>query len=56
MKDEKSLHEELRKRLWIEVWARVAGVNDCKHPTTATNYADVALKEFDARFPKPTAQ
>jgi hypothetical protein len=47
-------HDEKRKDLWIKAWCATANANDCKHTSTATRYADEALKAFDDRFPKPT--
>ena len=35
------------------VWCATANANDCKSTSTATKYADEALKAFDERFPKP---
>lgn len=47
------LHEEQRKQLWIKAWCATANTNDCKYTSTATRYADEALKAFDERFKQP---
>lgn len=46
-------HQDQRKELWIKAWCATANANDCKHTSTATMYADAALKEFDKRFKEP---
>lgn len=52
-KDEKLSHNEQRKQLWSNAWCATANANDCKRPSTATMYADEALKAFDERFQMP---
>lgn len=44
------LHELERRQVWANVWAMTANANDCKHTSTATRYADVAMQEYDNRF------
>jgi len=48
-------HELIRKQVWSDAWSATASANDCKHPDTATEYADAALRAFDKRFPPPAA-
>lgn len=52
MKSYEQEHELMRRKVWAETWSAVANANDCKSPSIATKYADVALHEFDKRFPK----
>lgn len=42
-----------RRRLWIEVCVAVAGANNSTVSDSIINWADKALKTFDARFPRP---
>lgn len=43
-------HEKERRQVWSNAWAMTANANDCKSPSTATNYADACLREYDNRF------
>ncbi len=45
--------EQQRMKLWCEVWSATASAIDCKHPSSATKFADEAMKAFEQRFPKP---
>lgn len=49
-KDEIIKHKQIRMKLWADVWAATCSATDCKKPSTATDYADAALKAFDERF------
>ena len=46
-------HEEMRKKLWADVCASVAGAFNCKRVDVAIDRADGALEAFDKRFPSP---
>lgn len=46
-------HEEMRRQLWTDVAANVAGSLGCKTMYIATTWADSALDEFDKKFKEP---
>lgn len=39
------------QEIWIRAWCAVASANDCKEMTTASNWANDALKQFRKVFP-----
>lgn len=46
-------HENIRKKLWSDAFAAVAGAFNCNSASVAIKWADEGLKEFDKRFPAP---
>lgn len=46
-------HEQMRQKVWLEAWTSTASSLGCKEAYLATDWADQALDEFDARFPAP---
>ena len=46
----KQEHELIRQQFWANAWCAVANANDCKESVSATNWANRALKDFDAKF------
>lgn len=52
-KDEILSHKEQRKQLWIDVWVNVANASNCNNVQSPTKWADIAIQEFDKRFPQP---
>lgn len=46
----KQEHELMRQRVWSDAWCATANANDCKESSTATAWADKALKAFDSKF------
>jgi len=50
MKDYKKEHELMRRKLWIDVAARVGGSDNCMHEHTMSNFANSALEKFDKKF------
>ncbi len=42
----------IRMNLWKDAWVSTANSSSCRLTETATKYADIALTEFDIRFPK----
>lgn len=51
MKTQQEKHEQIRMKLWCDVWCKV--VSDSSSVGTPTTHADAALKYFDMRFNKP---
>ncbi len=41
---------DIREKLWMDVWCATTSVNNCIDSNTPTRYADAALKAFDERF------
>lgn len=52
MKDYSNEHELMRRKLWMQAWTYVAGASNCNEKTIPGKWADRALLEFDAKFPK----
>ena len=52
-KDYQMEHEMMRKELWIKVWLGATNANMYKDTEDARTCADIALKNFDSRFPAP---
>ena len=48
-------HEQQRKRLWCEIYIAYVRASNSTEPDGGQQWADVALKRFDERFPKPLA-
>lgn len=46
-------HEAQRKKLWCDVYVAYVGAANSTNPSGAKEWADIALKAFDAKFPKP---
>jgi hypothetical protein len=46
-------HDNIRMGVWCHVWVNVARSDNCDDPKIATNWADRALEDFDARFLSP---
>jgi len=54
-KDYSEEHEVKRKEIWIGAWIGVANAVNCRYSSSATKWADEALKAFDERFEKPNS-
>lgn len=55
-KDYQMEHEMMRKELWIKVWLGATNANMYKDTEDARTCADIALKDFDSRFPVPVVE
>lgn len=40
-----------REEVWLTAWVNTARSDSCVKISTATNYADSCLRDFDTRFP-----
>lgn len=43
-------HQEIRKKLWADVWVAMANSSTCMTDAVATSWANMAVKEFDKTF------
>lgn len=50
---EERQHEEMRRNFWCRIYGEVANAFNCAKRDIARSWADGALKDFDAKFPKP---
>lgn len=46
-------HEAQRKKLWCDVYVAYVGAANSTNINGAKVWADVALRNFDEKFPKP---
>lgn len=49
-------HENLRKKLWIDVYVAYVGSSNAVNNDGAASWADISLKKFDERFKLPQEQ
>lgn len=45
-------HDQQRKKLWCDVYVAYVGADNATDKYGAKEWADVALSEFDKRFPE----
>ncbi len=51
--DYKEEHQNIRKKLWMDVYVAYVGAANSTYKEGAANWADTALEKFDARFKEP---
>lgn len=49
----KEYHENIRKKLWCDVYVAYVGAANATKEDGASRWADIALKRFDDAFPCP---
>lgn len=51
--DYKEEHQNIRKKLWMDVYVAYVGAANATMKDGAASWADVALARFDERFKEP---
>lgn len=54
--DYKEEHQNIRKKLWIDVYVAYVGAANAINKDGASQWADIALKRFDERFEEPRTE
>lgn len=47
------IHENIRKKLWCDVYVAYVGASNSTNNDGAYKWADIALERFDEKFNKP---
>lgn len=51
-KDYEKEYKLVRQKFWINIYVAYVGAANATNPNGAERWADIALKEYDRRFPK----